>query len=129
MATRASSRSRTPTITIFARRTTAGVGVDTSKDSKQQEAGTSLGVNAFLWRGALDTLSFMPLASADPWGGVIITDWYAPPTANGERFKATAYILGRQLRADGVRVTVFRQVRDGGQWEGRTGQPQHRFRY
>jgi hypothetical protein len=95
----------------------AGVGVDPAKDNKQQEAGVTLAVNAFLWRGALDTLSFMPLASADPWGGVIITDWYAPPTANGERFKATAYILGRQLRADGVRVTIFRQVRDGGQWE------------
>jgi hypothetical protein len=91
--------------------------VNPAKDNKQQEAGTALGVNAFLWRGALDTLSFMPLASADPWGGVIVTDWYAPPSANGERFKATAYILGRQLRADGVRVTLFRQVRDGGQWE------------
>jgi len=96
---------------------TAGVAVDPAKGNKQQEAGATLGVNAFLWRGALDTLSFMPLASADPWGGVIITDWYAPPAANGERFKATAYILGRQLRADGVRVTIFRQVRDGGQWE------------
>ena len=88
-----------------------------NKDNKQQEAGTTLGVNAYLWRGALDTLSFMPLASADPYGGVIITDWYAPPTTNGERFKATAYVLGRQLRADGVRVTVFRQVREAGQWE------------
>ncbi len=88
-----------------------------NKDNKQQEAGTTLGVNAFLWRGALDTLSFMPLASADPFGGVIVTDWYAPPTTSGERFKATAYVLGRQLRADGVRVTVFRQVRAGGQWE------------
>jgi hypothetical protein len=58
----------------------------------------------------------MPLASADPFGGVIITDWYSPPTTNGERFKATAYILGRQLRADGVRVAIFRQVRDDGQW-------------
>jgi hypothetical protein len=58
----------------------------------------------------------MPLASADPFGGVIITDWYSPPSANGERFKATAYILGRQLRADGVKVTIFRQVRDGGEW-------------
>ena len=46
----------------------------------------------------------MPLASADPFGGVIITDWYTPPTSNGERFKATAYILGRELRSDGVRV-------------------------
>jgi hypothetical protein len=75
-----------------------------------------LGVNAYLWRGALDTLSFMPLASADPFGGVIITDWYTPPTASEERFKANAYILGRQLRADGIKVSIFRQVQQGGNW-------------
>ncbi|WP_439577218.1 DUF3576 domain-containing protein [Elioraea sp.] len=79
------------------------------------EAG-ALGVNAFLWRGTLDTLAFMPLVSADPFGGVIITDWYAPPEAPDERFKVTAYILGRQLRADGVRISVFRQVNSRGQW-------------
>lgn len=79
-------------------------------------ANNGLGVNAYLWRGALDTLSFMPLVSADPYGGVIVTDWYSPPSASGERFKATAYILGRQLRADGVRVTVFRQVLQNGLW-------------
>ena len=79
-------------------------------------AGTGLGVNAYLWRGTLDTLSFMPLASADPFGGVVITDWYQPPASQGERFKATAYILGRQLRADGVKVSIFRQVNQGGQW-------------
>lgn len=84
--------------------------------SSQNEGGPGLGVNAYLWRAALDTLSFMPLVSADPFGGVIITDWYQPPAAPGERFKATAYILGRQLRADGVRVAVFRQVLQGGQW-------------
>jgi hypothetical protein len=78
--------------------------------------GGALGVNAYLWRGALDTLSFMPLASADPFGGVIITDWYSPPTVTGERFKATAYILGRELRSDGVRLSVFRQVLQNGQW-------------
>ena len=50
----------------------------------------TLGVNAYLWRASLDTLSFMPLASADPFGGVIITDWYSPPAAQGERFRATA---------------------------------------
>ena len=94
----------------------AGIVLGPSKDNKQQEAGAALGVNAYLWRGALDTLSFMPLASADPFGGVIITDWFSPPTTNGERFKATAYILGRQLRTDGVRISIFRQVRDGGQW-------------
>jgi hypothetical protein len=78
--------------------------------------GGGIGVNAFLWRGALDTLSFLPLASADPFGGVIITDWYAPADAAGERFKATAYILGRDLRSDGIRVSVFRQVNQGGRW-------------
>lgn len=78
--------------------------------------GGGLGVNAYLWRGALDTLSFMPLASADPFGGVIITDWYSPPSSNGERFKATAYILGRELTSDGVRVAIYRQVDQGGQW-------------
>jgi hypothetical protein len=78
--------------------------------------GGSLGVNAYLWRGALDTLAFMPLVSADPFGGVIITDWYQPPSSPDERFKATAYILGRTLRADGVRVSVFRQVNQDGRW-------------
>ena len=78
--------------------------------------GGGLGVNAYLWRGALDTLGFMPLASADPFGGVIITDWYSPAGSTGERFKATAYILGRQLRSDGIRVAIFRQVLENGQW-------------
>ena len=78
--------------------------------------GSGIGVNAFLWRGALDTVSFMPLASADPFGGVIITDWYSPPGTSGERFKATIYILSRDLRSDGVRVNLFRQVMQNGQW-------------
>jgi Domain of unknown function (DUF3576) len=79
--------------------------------------GTGIGVNAFLWRATLDTLSFMPLSSADPFGGVVITDWYTPPGASGERFRATAYILGRQLRSDGVRIVVFRQEQArGGAW-------------
>jgi hypothetical protein len=86
------------------------------RNKQPTDEGSGLGVNAYLWRAALDTLSFMPLASADPFGGVIITDWYQPPAAPGERFKATAYILGRQLRADGVRVAVFRQVQQGTQW-------------
>ena len=78
---------------------------------KKGEAGggTGVGVNSYLWRASLDTVSFMPLASADPFGGVIITDWYAPPETPNERFKMNIYILGRELRADGVRVAVFRQ--------------------
>jgi len=91
-------------------------GKGRSADNAPGGGGGALGVNAYLWRGALDTLSFMPLASADPFGGVIITDWYTPPAANGERFKATAYILGRELRSDGVRLSIFRQVLENGQW-------------
>ncbi|MEX2631764.1 MAG: DUF3576 domain-containing protein [Tistlia sp.] len=79
--------------------------------------GTGIGVNAFLWRASLDTLSFMPLASADPFGGVIITEWYTPEQSARERFKVNIFILGRELRADGVRASVFRQVRDeAGVW-------------
>ena len=80
--------------------------------------GAGIGVNAFLWRASLDTLSFLPLASADPFGGVIITDWYAPPESPDERFKVTAYLLGEQLRSDGLRIAVFRQVKNtAGGWE------------
>ncbi len=94
-----------------------GLAFSSFDRSNKDEAGAgALGVNAFLWRGALDTLSFMPLASADPFGGVIITDWYVPPGGGGERLKATAYILGRQLRSDGIKVSVFRQVLQGNQW-------------
>ena len=68
----------------------------------------TLGVNSYLWHAALDTLSFMPLASADPFGGVIITDWYSSPQAQDERLKVTVYILDRHLRADGIKIAVFR---------------------
>ena len=89
----------------------------TSRTPRPGEGGGSgLGVNAYLGRATLDTLAFMPLASADPFGGVIITDWYSPPGAGAERFKATAYVMGRELRSDGVRISVFRQVRQGANW-------------
>ncbi|MFM8820640.1 MAG: DUF3576 domain-containing protein [Phenylobacterium sp.] len=84
-----------------------------------------ISVNGYLWRAALDTLSFMPLASADPYGGVIITDWYVNPEKPGERFKATVYILDSRLRADGLNVALFRQVRDGsGAWTDAEINPQ-----
>lgn len=93
----------------------------TDRSSQRAGAGggdaSGIGVNAYLWRATLDTLSFMPLASADPFGGVIITDWYSPPGVANERFRATAYILGRQLRSDGVRVVVFRQEQTRNGWQ------------
>jgi len=76
-----------------------------------------LGVNGYLWRASLDTLAFMPLASADPYGGVILTDWYVNPEKPDERFKCTVYILDTRLRADGLNVTVFKQQKDAsGAW-------------
>jgi hypothetical protein len=79
-------------------------------DAGAQDA-QGIGVNSYLWRASLDTLAFMPIVSADPFGGVILTDWYSPPETPNERFKVNLYILDRQLRADGVRVSVFRQQR------------------
>ena len=99
-----------------------GDGVDLSgilglsENDRSSSKGVGIGVNTYLWRASLDTMAFMPLSSADPFGGVIITDWYTPPETPRERFKINIYILGRQLRADGVRVAVFRQNRDGSQW-------------
>jgi hypothetical protein len=87
-----------------------GIKLFGSGDDAKQTGG--IGVNSFLWRASLDTISFMPLASADPFGGVIITDWYQDPKTPGERFKLTVYIMDRRLRADGVKVAVFRQKAD-----------------
>ena len=85
----------------------------------------SIGVNGYLWRATLDTLSFMPLASADPYGGLIITEWYANPEKADERFKATIYILDTRLRADGLNVAVQKQVKSpDGSWRDQAVNPQ-----
>ena len=77
---------------------------------------TTIGVNAYLWRAALDTLSFAPLIQADANSGVIITDWYSNPQSPGERVKVTATILDQDLRADALRVAASRQINQGGAW-------------
>jgi hypothetical protein len=77
---------------------------------------STIGVNAYLWRAALDTLSYAPLLQADSNGGVIVTDWYTNPKSPNERVKVTATILDRDLRADALRVAASRQVMSNGQW-------------
>jgi hypothetical protein len=92
---------------------------DTETGSTAIESGSgkiTLGVNSYLWHASLDTLAFMPLASADPFGGVIITDWYSAPDDSNERMKVTVYILDRRLRADGLKIAVFRQTKSGDVW-------------
>lgn len=85
-------------------------------DEDKKNSGEGIGVNSFLWRASLDTVSFMPLVSADPFGGVILSDWYENPETPGERFKINIYILDRQLRADGVRASVFKQKQEKDGW-------------
>jgi hypothetical protein len=84
---------------------------------------TQIQVNAYLWRATLDTLAFMPLVSADPFGGVIITDWYVPPATPGERFKVNAYILSKQMTANAIQVSLFHQVLQNGQWVDQPADP------
>jgi hypothetical protein len=94
----------------------SGCGV-VGRRSTPASTAPAIGVNSYLWRATLDTLAFMPLTSADPYGGVIITDWYANPEQPAERFRATVYILDTRLRADGLNVTVFKQTREpAGGW-------------
>ncbi len=77
---------------------------------------TQIGVNSYLWRAAVDTLSFAPLVTADSNGGVIVTDWYTNPNSPGERVKLTVSIIDQDLRADALRVAASRQVNQNGAW-------------
>ena len=77
---------------------------------------TTLGINAYLWRATLDTLAPLPLVSADAIGGLVIYDWKSFEGAPAERIKATVFILDSRLRADGVKVSVYRQVNTEGTW-------------
>ena len=86
-----------------------------NKDKSQNSGG--IGVNTYLWKATLNTLSFMPLVSADPFGGVIITDWHSNSETSKEKFKIVAYILGKELRVDGIKISVFKKIKnENGEW-------------
>lgn len=93
-------------------------GMVVGGSEKGKEAGKNpLGVNSFLWRATLDTLAFLPITAADPFGGTILTDWYEDPEAPGERYKVNVLILDRQLRADSLKISTFRQQKNkAGTW-------------
>jgi hypothetical protein len=122
------SRNKAEGPTTFQSQESGGWNPFKGKGSKAAAANAeqgSLGVNGFLWRASLDTLSFMPLLSADPYGGLIITDWYSNPEKADERFKATVYILDTRLRADGLNVALQKQVRGAdGAWRDAAVNPQ-----
>ncbi len=77
---------------------------------------SSMNVNQYLWQATLNTLSFMPLASADSNGGIIITDWYEDPAYPGERYKVNAIVNSTELRVESLKLTVFKQVSKNGSW-------------
>ena len=93
-----------------------GHGGDRPKADLAASQITTIGVNSYLWRASLDTLSFMPLLQTDSNGGVIVTDWYTNPNVANERVKFTVTILDKDLRADALRVAGLRQVNRSGQW-------------
>jgi hypothetical protein len=94
-----------------------GLKIFGSDDEKEKSGGVGIGVNSFLWRAALDTVSFMPITDADPFGGTILSDWYMPNQNKNERIKTNIFILSKELRADGLRVSVFRQKQQNGAWK------------
>ena len=84
--------------------------------SSSKNSGAQTSVNRYLWAASLETVNFLPVSSADPISGLILTDWYINPEAVSERFKVNVYILDQALRADALRVSVFRQVNNGTGW-------------
>lgn len=98
--------------------------LDAFKSNKTSaETGGNIGVNIYLWRAALESIAFMPIVQADSNGGIIITDWYAQPEQPNERVKANVLILGKSLRADALKVTLFKQTRSGSEWKDASVSP------
>lgn len=92
-------------------------GVRYYTDAERKAGNGAAMVNGLLWRASLESLSYMPLASADPVGGVILTEWFSHAKSPAERVKVAVYILDRQLRADALKVSVYRQQQDdSGAW-------------
>lgn len=92
-----------------------GITIGGSRD-KDAASSVGIGVNSFLWQASLETISFMPLRSTDPFGGVILTEWYTAPDKPQERMKVDITILSRSLSPDSLRVRVFRQAKRGNDW-------------
>lgn len=86
------------------------------KDSQQTSFGMGLPINPFLWKASIETISFMPLASTDPFAGTIITDWYAAENNIGERCKLNIFINGADMKTDNLKVLSFCQSLKNNQW-------------
>ena len=94
------------------------VGDIINQNNNNQSDITSIGmrINIYLWQGALDTVGFMPLSSADPIGGTIITDWYSVEGRENERCKLNIFITGSELKTQNLRVSSFCQNYKNERW-------------
>ena len=99
-------------------------GIDFFGGDDKEEAGStsfaSIGmpINPYLWSASLETLSFMPLCSADPFGGTIFTEWYSSETNENERCKINVFISGAELKTQNLRVSSFCEVFKNNKWVG-----------
>ncbi len=95
-----------------------GISTDNIFRKKENNSVGTMGmpINSFLWQGALDTVSFMPLNSADPIGGTILTDWYSTSNNENERCKLNVFISGSELKTQNLRVTSFCQNFKNQKW-------------
>ena len=99
---------------IFGEGGITGIFGEKKKETASSD-GAFLGVNSYLWRASLDTISFLPLVSADPFGGVIITDWYRAPESE-ERYKLNVFVTEPELTANALKVSIFKQQKRGSEW-------------
>ena len=91
-----------------------------NKNETNKSLAANMPINVFLWRGALETIDFMPLSSADPIGGIIITDWYSTTDNDEERCKLNIFITGQILKTENLKVTSFCQSFKNQIWVNKT---------
>ena len=88
------------------------------KKNSGEFAGFGMPINPYLWSASLETLSFMPLSSADPFGGTIFTDWYSSGANENERCKINVFISGAELKTQNLRVASFCEIFKNNKWVG-----------
>ena len=84
-----------------------GRGFRISEQNKGGSGNFDFASSNSLWRASLDTIDFMPLASANYSGGIIITDWYSSNTNSSEAIKISIRFLTNEIRSDALDIKVF----------------------
>ena len=104
---------------------TSSSSSSSSSSGLKPEDRKGVAVNAYLWRSSLDSLSFMPMEQTDTFAGIIKTGWYTPPSTPNERLKVSVFILDTRLRAEAVRVSIFKEAKKpAGEWATATVDPE-----